>query len=140
MTDRSGLVRLAALVGTSSALYAIALGAVTTLQAQADAQTAARRQPAVRAISDIAAGNDRLESTLRGHADRYGALVDAYDRLTADLVELNGSVGFLGEAVAKVNGQAAALPAGVSVPRLTRPAAIQVTRTVVHATTGASGG
>ena len=140
MTDRNGFVRLAALVGTSSALYALALGAVTTLQAHADAQTAARRQPTVRAIADIAAGNDRIESTLRRNAGGYGALLEAYDRLTADLAELNGSVGVLGDAVAEVNGQAAALPAGVRMPRLTRPAAIQVTRTVVHATTGASGG
>ena len=140
MTDRGGLVRLAALVGTSSALYAVALGAVATLQAQADAATAARREPTVRAIEDIAAGNDRLESTLRGNADRYGVLLESYDRLTADLDALNGSVGVLGEAVAEVNGRAAALPAGVSMPRLARPATVQVTRTVVHATTGASGG
>jgi hypothetical protein len=140
MTDRTGLVRLAALVGTSSALYALALGAVTTLQAQADAQTAARRQPTVRVIADIAAGNDRLESTLRGNARRYAALLAAYDQLTADLDELNGSVAVLGDAVGEVSGQAAALPAGVRMPRLARPAAIQVTRTVVHATTGASGG
>ena len=140
MTERRGLARLAALVGTSSALYAIALGTVATFQAQADAATTARREPTVRAIEDIAAGNARLESILRGHADRYGVLLDSYDRLTADLVALNGSVGVLGEAVAEVNGRAAALPAGVSMPRLTRPATVQVTRTVVHATTGASGG
>jgi len=140
MTDRSGFVRLAALVGTSSALYALALGAITTLQARADAQTVARREPTVRVIADIAAAHDRLESTLRGNAGRYDGLLEAYDRLTTDLDELDGSVAALGGAVADVNGQAAALPAGVSMPRLARPAAIQVTRTVVHATTGASGG
>ena len=140
MTDRGGLMRLAALVGTSGALYAVALGAVATLQAQADAATTARREPAVRAIEDIAAGNDQLESTLRGNAGRYGDLLDSYERLTADLDALDGSVGVLGEAVAEVHGQAAALPAGVSMPRLARPATVNVTRTVVHATTGASGG
>jgi hypothetical protein len=139
MTERRGLARLAALVGTSGALYAIALGTVATLQAQADAATTARREPTVRAIEDIAAENARLESMLRGHADGYGVLLDSYDRLSADLVALNGSVGVLGEAVAEVNGRAAALPVGVSMPRLTRPATVQVTRTVVHATTGASG-
>ena len=140
MTDRRGLARLAALVGTSSALYAVALGVVATFQAQADAATNARREPTVRAIEDIAAGNDRLGSTLRSNANRYGDLLDSYDRLTADIDALSGSVGVLGKAVAEVNGQAAALPAGVSMPRLTRPATVQVTRTVVHATTGASGG
>ena len=140
MTDRGGLVRLAALVGTSGALYAIALGAVATLQAQADAATIARREPTVRAIEDIAAENDRLGSTLRGNAGRYADLLDSYDRLTADLDSLDGSVAVLGEAVAEVNGRAAALPAGVKMPRLARPATVQVTRTVVHATTGASGG
>lgn len=140
MTDRGGLVRLAALVGTSSALYAVALGSVATLQAKADAVVAARREPTVRAIEDIATGNDRLESTLRGHVDRYGVLLESYDRLTADLDALNGLVGVLGEAVAEVNGRAAALPAGVSLPRLAPPATVHVTRTVVHASTGASGG
>ena len=140
MTDRRGFVRLAALVGTSSALYAVALGTVATLQAQADAATTARREPTVRAIEDIAAGNDRLESTLQGNAGRYGVLLESYDRIAADLDALNGSVGVLGETVAEVNSRAAALPAGISMPRLARPAPIQVTRTVVHATTGASGG
>jgi hypothetical protein len=140
MTERGGLLRLAALVGTSSALYALALGTVATLQAQADAAMNAQREPTVRAIEDIAAGNDRLGATLRGDADRYGDLLETYDRLTADIDALNGSVGVLGEAVAEVNGRAAALPPGVSMPRLTRPASVQVTRTVVHATTGASGG
>jgi hypothetical protein len=40
--------------------------------------------------------------------------------------------------VAKVSGTAADLPNSISVPRLTRSTKI-VTRTVVHATTGASG-
>ena len=57
MTERRWPARLAALVGTSGALYAIALGTVATLQAQADAATTARREPTVRAIEDIAAAN-----------------------------------------------------------------------------------
>ena len=140
MTDRGSVVRLAAIVGTSGALYAIALGAVATLQARADATTAARREPMVRAIEDISAENDHLESTLRGNAARYADLLDSYGRLTTDLDALNGSMALLGETVAEVNGRAAALPAGVSMPRLSRPATIHVTRTTVHATTGASGG
>ena len=119
---------------------AVALGAVATLQAQADAATTAQREPTVRAIEGIAAGNDALATSLRAEFDRYGVLLDRYEGLTTNLAGLDASVGALGEAVAEVNGQAAALPPGVAMPRLTRPTTVRLTRTVVHATTGASGG
>lgn len=139
MTDRNGLLRLAALVGTSSALYAVALGTVATLQSQADAAIAAGQEPAVRAVDDMVARNDALEAELRRNADRYASLVDAYDRVTADLFAIDDSVRVLSDAVTEVNGGAATLPEGVSLPRLPRPATISVTRTTIHATTGASG-
>ena len=143
MTDRRTMVRLAALAGGSAGLYSAALAAVLSLQSQTDAATIARRQPVEQALAAVAATNGRLEANVQRAADNYAAVVGAYDRLSADLAELDDSTRALAEAVADVNGMAAKLPNGVALPRISRPSTttVRVTRTtVVHATTGASGG
>ena len=114
-----------------------------SLQSQTDAATIARRQPVEQALAAVAATNDRLEANVQRAAENTAAVVGAYDRLSADLAGLDDSTRALAEAVADVNGMAAKLPNGVALPRISRPSTttVRVTRTtVVHATTGASGG
>jgi hypothetical protein len=140
MTDRRAIVRLATLVGGSAGLYFVALATVVSLQSEADAATIAGQRPVVDAIAAVEASNDRLESLLGGAADSYGRIAADYESLAAAMSSLDDSVNALGVAVATVSGRAATLPDNIALPRLTRPAPIEITRrVVVHATTGASG-
>lgn len=141
MTDRRTLVRLAALAGGSAGLYSAALAAVVSLQSQTDAATIARRLPSEQAIGTVAATNDRLEANLVRAGERYAEVAATYDELATDLGAVDAAMQALAEAVADVNGMAAKLPSDVALPRISRPTTtIRVTKTVVHATTGASGG
>ena len=111
--------RAGMLLGTSAAVYAVALAGVAGLQAQSDAELVARHQPYVEAVARARAAND--------------ALAAALDRTDADLQTIGTSYAGTGEAVtayearldalaalvAEVQGSAAALPTRISLPKVT---------------------
>jgi hypothetical protein len=125
--------------GVAVSVYAVTLAGVTGLQAATDARLAAERAPAIDAANAAAAGNDRLEasvralqSTLADVADRYAALAGGIDRHESDLAALSTSVG-------DVAGSAAALPSRVSLPTVSGRVSAVSSRPATSATTGASG-
>jgi hypothetical protein len=142
MTDLPGAVRgtarTGALVGASSALFAVTLAGVAALQQAAEDGTAAARAPALAVIDRRSADVDAVVAALDAGAraelvalERYAQVVGRLDALEVDLAALDG-------AVAAVAGAAAALPDRVRLPALRAPRPVQ-RAPATHATTGASG-
>jgi len=138
MTERRRPLHLAVTFGVSAVVYAVSLAAVTSLQADQDAATAAERAPALDALASLQVANDRLGSRVASAGSLYEAASDGYRRVTAGLDALDGRLDTLATSVAGIEGAAVALPARVPLPSVSR--ARTVSAPVVHATTSASGG
>lgn len=138
MTERRRPLHLAVALGVSAGVYAVSLAAVTSLQADQEAATAAERAPALDALASLRVANDRLGSRVASAGSLYEAASDGYRRVTAGLDALDGRLDTLATSVAGIEGAAVALPARVPLPSVSR--ARTVSAPVVHATTSASGG
>jgi hypothetical protein len=127
-----------ALIGVSTAGYALAVAGIASLQARADTEKVANQAPVVAGIEAIAAGNQRLSGRLDALSERDTTSTSAYGTLAAGITGLERDLGALADTVSRVDGAARHLPTSVALPptiRSVRPA----TRTPSHATTGASG-
>jgi len=141
MAERPRPVHLAVLVGLSTSTYAISLAGVTALQSVTDARVIAQRAPAVQAASLMTAGHDRLEDRLEGAQRAYAMAAGRYARLGPAMADMEDALDTLGKRVTKVSGAMNSMPGRVRLPSIGGGSTRVVTRTtVVHATTGASGG
>ena len=138
MIERRPL-QLAVLLATSAGLYSASLAGIAALQSRADRATIAAREPTGRALDQLVADADRLQAALSRAATTYALAADRYESVGPGLEQTAAALAELQAAVTEVSGSVADLPTGITVPRLTRSTTV-VTRTVVHATTGASGG
>ena len=139
MTEARRPFHLGVFLGLSAGAYAISLAAVTAFQAQSELVVAADRAPAARAIAELAAGHDTLESRASIAGQAYGRASVAYDAVGRTLSDVEVRLSDLAGVVGEVDGAANALPDRVALPRINRAAAT-VSRPTVHATTAASGG
>jgi hypothetical protein len=140
MTERRRPYHLGVFLGLSAGAYAACLAGVTALQADADAQLAAARQPGFAAAARLSIANDELAARLDAVATAYSEAAQHYDRVGAGLSDFEAELQRLAAIVSSVQGAAQALPNRVALPSVSRT----ITRTVVsapttHATTGASG-
>ncbi|MEO8272855.1 MAG: hypothetical protein ABI620_02150 [Chloroflexota bacterium] len=143
MTDRHTLAGLPAhvwvMLGASTAGYALMLAAVTGLQARAEADLIAARQPAVDGVAQLASGHDTLRAQLDGARAAYAATVDEYLAVGGTLDALHDRVGSLAGLVAEIDGVSRTLPTSVKLP-VVRRSVISVSAPSTSGTTGASGG
>ena len=139
MTERRRPLHIGVFLGLSAGAYALSLAGVTALQAQAEAATAADRNPTAQALAGLAAQHDSLEADALRASRAYERATSAYDRVSQAQADAEIQLGQLATIVKAVDGAARALPSRVALPAVTRT----VTRSrpaIVHATTAASGG
>ncbi len=139
MTETRRPVHLAVLVGASAGIYAVSLAGVTLLQSSADLAVIEDRRPLDAATSGLADGHDALGADLTRAAQAYSDAAGRYDRLAPRLADTETSLDALAATVARIGGDAKALPGRVALPKVTR-AVSGAKAPVTHATTGASGG
>jgi hypothetical protein len=125
------------MLGLSMAGYAVAIAAVTGLQAASDAAVIADRAPVARALDQIGAGHDRLAGELDAAGGRYAVAASGYGAVTDRIGSLEASLGALSTAVAGVDGAARALPVSVALPPVVRSVR-QASQPAAHATSGGS--
>jgi hypothetical protein len=123
--------------GLTAAGYAATLGVVTALQASAEADLIAQRQPVAAAIEQVAAGNDRLAGAIDVAGRDITEAVAAYEAVAARLPGVEGDLTDLSALVQAVDGASRALPARAPMPTVVRTTT--VSRPVAHATSGGSG-
>jgi hypothetical protein len=123
--------------GLTAAGYAATLGVVTALQASAEADLIAQRQPVAAAIEQAAAGNDRLAGAVDVAGRDITDAVAAYDAVAARLPGFEGRLTDLSGLVQAVDGASRALPARAPMPTVVRTTT--AARPVAHATSGGSG-
>ncbi|HEX9551138.1 MAG TPA: hypothetical protein VF971_08590 [Candidatus Limnocylindrales bacterium] len=144
MTD-TGRPRLAVpphlgvILGLSTGGYVLALATVTGLQSSSEATAWLERAPTVAALEQLAAGHDRLTARLDAARAAYEDAAGVYADAGLQVADLEARMNELATAVAEVSGTAASLPAGVTLPPVSRSVA-SVPAPTVQATTGASGG
>lgn len=116
--------RAGMLIGASAAVYAVTLAGVATLQARADAETAAHRAPFVEAAARARAANDRLESVINEADAQARALAADYASTATDIATYQARLDALAALVADVQGSAAALPTRIKLPAVTMHGAV----------------
>jgi hypothetical protein len=123
------------MLGLSVAGYGVALALVTGLQSSTDAAVNANRAPVAAAIDRIAAGHDRLDSTLQGAAGAYNSAATSYQGLADNLAAVEQRLSALAASVSAVDGASKALPASVAMPPIIRSVRVSA-GTTSHATSG----
>lgn len=140
MTERRLPVHIAVLVGASTAAYAISLAGTTAMQSSADQALLLARAPSLEAAARISDGNDRLEADIASSTAAYAGSAAHFAELSTDLTALDMSLEAYAGRMAKVSGAVRALPARVSLPRVSRSVTSTSSKPRVAASTGASGG
>jgi hypothetical protein len=130
--------RSGALVGISSALFAVTLAAIAALQQDAEDATAAARAPVLAASVDRSGQIDALLGSLDRGASLERRAIDGYAGLVDRLSLLESSLEALDAEVMDLAGAAAALPDRLRLPAIGAPPAVRRAPST-HATTGASG-
>lgn len=136
--DGRSLRQAGTLLGLSASTYAVALAAVTGLQAAADRAALAAVEPAQGVLADLAARNERLEANLVLAGGAYRTSADLYDAIVAQLEALERDLSNLQATAGDLSGASKALPQRVGLPRVSSGGVSLPPK--VHATTGASGG
>jgi hypothetical protein len=127
------------MLGASTAGYAVTQAGVAGLQSRAEADIAAARDPAHRAVLAAAAMNDLLGSHLDLARDQLAGVASAYAAAGQGLDELQADLGQLATVVGDIRGVSRSLPAAIQLPAVRAPA--PATRSPsTHTTTRASGG
>jgi hypothetical protein len=126
------------LIGLSAGGYALSLAAVTGLQSHSEAALTAQRAPALAKIDALNTHYANLEAQLAAAQSAYDAAAAAYNATSTQFQAMESSLSDLAAAVSSINGTAASLPAGVSLPSVSRSVST-ASAPVVHATTTASG-
>lgn len=142
MTDVRRPLHLAVMIGASTAIYAVSLGAVTAFQSNDDRALTQRQAPAEDAVARLRDGHDRLEAAIGQAGDAYDRAAGSYDALTPMLMDTETSLTQLAERVQIISGAARALPGQISLPPISRTVVRTTTtsKPKTSASTGASGG
>lgn len=140
MTDVRRPLHLAVLFGASTALYAISMAGVVSIQSTADRTLMARQAPADDAATRLQAGHDALEARLAQAAAAYERAAAGYDQLATTLETTEAALGDYAGRVGVVSGASKSLPARVSLPTVSTKIVVGTTsRPKTSASTGASG-
>jgi hypothetical protein len=129
---------LAVFLGASTTGYALSLAGVTALQARAELDLAAARQPAILGVQAVAARPDALARSLAAADSHYQSDVAAYAAAGGRLAELDAALAALAGSVKAINGVTTTLPTSVALPRVARQVA-SGGAPATSSTTGASG-
>jgi hypothetical protein len=141
MTETRRPLHLAVLFGTSTALYAIGMAGVASIQSNEDQSLNARQAPADDAATRLQAGHDALEARLSRAADAYARAAAGYDQLATTLQTTEVALGEYADQVGVVSGASKSLPVRVSLPPVSTKVVVRTTtRPRTSASTGASGG
>jgi hypothetical protein len=103
-------------VGLTTGAYALALVAVTQLQAGHDAALIEERAPAVEAIEMLGAHHDRMTDELSQARERYLAGAAVYNDLVGQLADVDEGIAKLDSTLAQIEAMGANLPGFPSGP------------------------
>lgn len=141
MTDARRPLHLAVMFGASTALYAISMAGVASIQSKDDHALAARQAPAEKAATRLQEGHDALEARLAAAAAAYARAAAGYDAMASTLETTEAALGEYAGRVGVVSGASKALPNQVSLPKVSSKVVVKTTsRPKTSASTGASGG
>lgn len=141
MTDPRRPLHLAVMFGASTAIYAISMAGVASIQSKADQTLTARQAPADDAATRLRDGHDALDARLARAAAAYARAAAGYDALVTTLDTTETALGDYAGRVAAVSGAAKSLPSRVSMPSVSTKVVVKTTsRPKTSASTGASGG
>lgn len=141
MTDARRPLHLAVMFGASTALYAISMAGVASIQSKADQTLIANQAPADDAATRLSDGHDALEARLAQAAAAYARAAAGYDAMAATLDTTETALGEYAGRVGIVSGASKSLPAQVSLPKVSTKVVVKTTsRPKTSASTGASGG
>jgi len=141
MTETHRPLHLAVLFGASTALYAISMAGVAAIQSKDDQTLISRQAPADDAATRLRDGHDALEARLARAAAAYARAAAGYDALATTLETTETALGEYAGRVEAVSGASKALPATVSLPKVSTKVVVKTTsRPKTTASTGASGG
>jgi hypothetical protein len=127
--------------GASTALYAISMAGVASIQSKADQTLIAKQAPADDAATRLSDGHDALEARLAQAAAAYARAAAGYDAMAATLDTTETALGEYAGRVGIVSGASKSLPAQVSLPKVSTKVVVKTTsRPKTSASTGASGG
>lgn len=137
-TDARRGLHLGVLVGVSTAAYAAALAAVTSLQSAADGALIAARDPIARTVTSVASDHHVIEGRLGVATERYSRIAGGYADLGPAIDDVEHALDQLAATTRRVGVSAAQLPARVALPSV-RSAPGRVAAPATHAVTRASG-
>lgn len=126
-------------IGVTAGLYAVSLAGVTALQARADADLAAQRQPLADALDTVTSHRAALEHELRATVDSLNAASGAYGSALDGAESLEAMVASLSRQVGAVSGAASAVRVpSVRLPSAPRTVTVVTSPPATSGTTGAS--
>ena len=131
--------RAGVLFGVSAAIYAVTLTSIAGMQAQTEADAAARNQPAIDAVARARAANDALEAAIKDADARVRTMGGQYNSVSQDVAAYQAQLAGLSALVAKIQGTAAALKTTIQLPTVTMHGAVGGGGGGVVTTTAASG-
>ncbi len=140
MTDPRRPLHLAVLFGASTAIYAISIAGVASIQSTTDRALIAKQAPADDAATRLRDGHDALEARLASAAAAYARAAAGYDALVTTLDTTETALGDYAGRVEAVTGASKSLPSRVSLPSVSSKVVVKSTRPKTSASTGASGG
>ncbi len=141
MTDSRRPLHIAVMFGASTALYAISMAGVVSIQSKTDQALAAKQAPAEDAATRLEDGHDALEARLAAAAAAYARAAAGYDAMATTLDTTETALGEYAGRVGVVSGASKALPNQVSLPKVSSKVVVKTTsRPKTSASTGASGG
>jgi hypothetical protein len=140
MTDTRRPLHLAVMFGASTALYAVSMAGVASIQSTGDQTLAAKQAPADNAATRLQEGHDALEARLARAADAYARAAAGYDQLASTLETTENALGDYAGRVQAVTGASKALPGRVSLPSVSSKVVVRTTsKPKTTTSTGASG-
>lgn len=141
MTEPRRPLHLAVMFGASTALYAVIMAGVASIQSKDDQVLIAKQAPGDDAATRLQDGHDALEARLARAATAYAGAAARYDALASTLETTETALGEYADRVGAVSGASKALPARVSLPAVSTKVVVRRTsRPKTTASTGASGG
>jgi hypothetical protein len=103
-------------VGLTTGAYALALLAVTQVQAERDTALVEERAPAAQAIKLLDAHHDRMTTQLAQARERYLAGAAVYNDLVGQLADVDQGIANLDNTLAQIEAMGAVLPGFPSGP------------------------
>ena len=139
MTDPRRPLHLAVLFGASTAIYAISIAGVASIQSTTDRALIAKQAPADDAATRLRDGHDALEARLASAAAAYARAAAGYDALVTTLDTTETALGDYAGRVEAVTGASSRSPR-FGLPSVSSKVVVVRRGRRRAPTTGASGG